>query len=253
MSELLEALGVEGGIVCAVGAGGKKTTLYRLAAEWSGPFALTATVMTTPPPDSLVDARIVASARSLPEAVHAARTQRRLAYAAESDKPGRVAGVAADTIASIHRLTGRTLTLVKADGARMRGIKAPRPGEPVIPDGTDLVVHVTSAAVLGRPLDESIAHRPERLSAVMDLEPGAPIEPRHLARLLCAAEGALQNTGSVRVVALINQVEGDAIREQALQAARMALAVGGPERVVLGTMQSASPILDVLRPGGRDR
>ena len=52
--DLLDALGARRGMVCAVGAGGKKSTLYRLAeahrAVGSPSVALTTTVMAAPPP-----------------------------------------------------------------------------------------------------------------------------------------------------------------------------------------------------------
>ena len=53
MTALIDALDARSGIVCAVGAGGKKSVLYQLAREQSGRFALTATVHTTEFPDDL--------------------------------------------------------------------------------------------------------------------------------------------------------------------------------------------------------
>ena len=43
-SDLFEVLGARGGVVCLVGAAGKKTTLYRLASEHPGRVGVTATV-----------------------------------------------------------------------------------------------------------------------------------------------------------------------------------------------------------------
>ena len=53
MTALIDALEAREGIVCAVGAGGKKSVLYQLAREHPGRFALTATVHTTEFPDEL--------------------------------------------------------------------------------------------------------------------------------------------------------------------------------------------------------
>ena len=53
MTKLIDALGAHSGIVCAVGAGGKKSVLYQLAREHPGRYALTATVHTTVFPDDL--------------------------------------------------------------------------------------------------------------------------------------------------------------------------------------------------------
>ena len=43
MTELLEALDIDGGIVAAIGAGGKKSLLYAIAAASRGRVAWTAT------------------------------------------------------------------------------------------------------------------------------------------------------------------------------------------------------------------
>ena len=45
---LARALGVTGGIVCAAGAGGKKSLLYALARAWPGRVGVTATVHMAP-------------------------------------------------------------------------------------------------------------------------------------------------------------------------------------------------------------
>jgi len=250
MSDLLRALDIDGGIVCAVGAGGKKTTLYRIADAWAGTYALTATVFTAAPPRRLWDERILEGDDTLREAVTAACGQRRLAYARSSDKPGRVGGVPPALIEDLHRAAGRELTLVKADGARMRGVKAPRQGEPIVPPGADLVLHLSSAAVLGRPLDERVAHRPELAAEVMGLAVGDPIEPAHLAALLVSPRGARQGSHGIRLVPIINQVDDRDRLSAAREAAREAIARGGVERVVLASMRAETPVVEVVRRDG---
>lgn len=247
MSDLLRALEIDGGIVCAVGAGGKKTTLYRIADAWPGPYALTATVFTAAPPRRLWDERILETDEALRDAVTAASHHRRLAYARSSDKPGRVAGVAPTLIETLHREAHRTLTLVKADGARMRGVKAPREGEPIVPPGADRVLHLSSAAVLGRPLDERVAHRPELAAEVMGLSLGETIEPAHLAALLVSPRGALQGSGNAPVVPIINQVDDPDRHSGAREAAEIAVARGSFDRVVLASMRAGAPVVEVVR------
>ena len=50
MTILLRALGIEQGIIAAIGAGGKKSLLYAIAAEVPGRVAWTSTVHTPTPP-----------------------------------------------------------------------------------------------------------------------------------------------------------------------------------------------------------
>ena len=47
MDDFVDLLDARSGIVCAVGAGGKKTTLYALARRHPGRIALTTTVQNT--------------------------------------------------------------------------------------------------------------------------------------------------------------------------------------------------------------
>ncbi len=245
---LHEALALDSGIVCAVGAGGKKTALYRLASESRRRYALTATVFSSPPGRRFWDRRILADDEALIDGVLAAGEARRVAYARPSDKPGRIAGVDPAVISHLHRAAAFELTLVKADGARMRGLKAPRPDEPVLPGDADVVLHLSSAAVLGQPLDDDHAHRLDELTAVTGLARGERIGAEHLARLLASAEGAQRNIGAARLVAIINQVDDDDRLHLARQAAERALGNSSRlDRVVLACLRAQQPVLEVLQ------
>lgn len=240
MSELSAALGVEGGIVCAVGAGGKKSLLYALAAEAGPRTALTATVMTTRFPPRLRAQICVDEPEALATQVPARAGVQLLAYARPSAKPGRLAGLEPSQVAALHAAGGFALTLVKADGARMRGIKAPQADEPQLPPGTVLLLPVLSIGVLGQPLDEATAHRPERLAAVCGARLGEALAVAHLARLLASEQGALQHADDARVVPVINQVDDPARRAQAIEVARLALSLSSRfDRVALTCLRRA--------------
>jgi probable selenium-dependent hydroxylase accessory protein YqeC len=247
--DLLELFGADRGIVCAIGAGGKKSTLYRIAEAHDGPWALTATVFTTTFPEMLNLTAVVQDADSLAGAVLAAAAKhRRLGYARPSDKPGRYAGVDPDLIREIHHQAGLALTLVKADGARMRWLKAPKEGEPVLPAGCTTVIPVLSARALGEPLSPRTAHRPERVAAVAGVHEGDIVTPAHLARLLIADAGLLQGVGDQQVVPVINMVDDDAREALARQAAIAALEQSDRfDRVVLACMRRAgNPVVAVV-------
>lgn len=250
---LLDALAARSGIVCAVGAGGKKSTLYRLLEAHPGRVGITASVMTAPPSARRVEQRLLAED---PEALRlsvpqAARRHRRVAFAQASDKSGRVAGIDADLIAELHASAGFDLTLVKADGARMRGIKAPRADEPVIVPGTATLIHVVSAAVIGEPLDERIAHRLPELCALLDAHPGERLTPEHIGRLISDPQGGAKGAQGLRRIALINQVDTAARADLARAAAACALdGASPPLRVVLGSMLAENPLLDIVEQPG---
>ena len=249
MSErLLELLGAGRGIVCAVGAGGKKTTLYALAGAHPGRVGYTATVFTARFPRRLAARELITERADLPAALTELGGERRVAWARPSEKSGRVAGIDPALVAACHA-TGFDVTLVKADGARMRSIKAPREDEPILPPEADTVLCLVSASAIGQPLDERVAHRPERVAAVTGLEPGAAITAEAVGRLLAAGDGALQGIPrGARAIAVINAVDDDERREQADAAARAALArTDRLERVVLTSHRGdGDPIVAVV-------
>lgn len=249
MESLLDLLEARSGIVCAVGAGGKKTVLQCLAKAHPGRVALTATVVTTHFPEELGFDVAVAADEDLPARVAALDPARGAAYACPSDKPGRHAGVSPAVIERIHREGRFAATYVKADGARMRWIKAPADDEPLLPPGCSRVIAVVSARCLGEPLGPRVAHRVEQLQQVTGLALDETIGPLHLARLIASPAGLRKTTGVAPVVALINMVDDPAREALAREAAEQALQLEPAiDRVVLASLQRADrPVVAVVR------
>lgn len=248
-ASILDLLEARRGIVCAVGAGGKKTTLYRLATAHSGKVGITTTVFMAPFPHELQAARVIAPEAELATAVVAsARENRQVLFACPSEKKNRLGGLSPELVQPLHERAGFDLTLVKADGARMRQIKAPAPEEPNIPAGVDTVLFLVSAGAIGQPLDEAIAHRVERVEAATGARRGERIEPRHVARLLTSAAGARQNVGGAHLIPVINQVDTPERRHQAWAVAEQALSEDELLTcIVLTSMCKTNPIVDVVR------
>jgi probable selenium-dependent hydroxylase accessory protein YqeC len=245
-ASLLRALGAERGVVCAIGAGGKKTTLYRLLQAHAGRVGLTATAFTADFPAELGAQTIIAPAQELLTQVPAAAGPR-VAYAQPSDKPSRVAGLDAGTITRIHADGCFELTLVKADGARMRRIKCPQAHEPSIPACTDTVLLVLSALAIGKPLTDKVAHRPERVAAVTGLALGEPIRPADLAAIFSRQHGLLQGTEGYRVIPVLNMVDDAALEAAAREVAHQTLtACARFDRVVLTSNRRADYLVDVI-------
>jgi probable selenium-dependent hydroxylase accessory protein YqeC len=250
VSELIDLLAARSGTVCAVGAGGKKTTLYHLALAHPGRAGLTCTVPNTHFPSRLGAYVVVAEAAELAAAVaRAAAAHRLVAFAHPSEKSGRHAGVAPDLIAEIQGTAGFDVLLVKSDGARMRWIKAPEDGEPLIPETATTVVPVVSAKAFGERLTETVAHRLSRVETVTGAEYGEVITPTHVARLLAHDEGALKNSRSATVVPVINMVDNAELEAAAREAARTALELTDRfDRVVLTSHLQPARLVGVVTP-----
>ena len=245
---LLDALEARSGLVCLVGAGGKKTALYRLANAHPGRVGITATVHIPFFPRTLSARQVIASHGELRPAVLAALTEApKVAFACPSGKHGRFAGLAPSSIAQIHAEAAFDVTLIKADGARSRWVKAPGEAEPRIPDATDVVIPVVSALAIGERLSERIAHRVECIEAVCGVRSGEVLTPLHVARLLADEEGGRRACGSSRVIPLINMVDDEGREALAREAATYALDLCDRfDRVVLTSLRRDVPLVDVI-------
>jgi probable selenium-dependent hydroxylase accessory protein YqeC len=248
VSELLDLLAARSGTVCAVGAGGKKTTLYHLAVSHSGRTGLTCTVPNTLFPGTLGARLVIAEAGRLRAAViEAAAAHRLVAFAHPSEKKARYAGVDPELIAEIQDAACFDVLLVKCDGARMRWIKAPEEGEPLIPKEATTVIPLVSAKVFGEPLNETVAHRLSRVETITGAGYGEAVTPAHVARLLAHEEGALKNARNATVVPVINMVDNAETEAEAREAAQAALQMTDRfDRVILTSHLQPARLVGVV-------
>lgn len=245
--ELLSVFHAHKGIVCCVGAGGKKTTMYRLAAEHGGRVGITTTAHIEYFPRTLPATRYIAPEDELLRNIKADQSSRIIAFAQPSERRGRRAGIAPESVQQFRQAGRFNLLLIKADGARGRLLKAPADHEPPIPVCADTVIAVISARAIGKRLTAKVVHRIERITAVAGLEENGRILPVHIARILASEHGALKNTGTARVIPLINMVDDGEREILARTAAQEALSMTGRfDYVVLAAMRNASPIVDVI-------
>jgi probable selenium-dependent hydroxylase accessory protein YqeC len=206
-----------GGVIALVGAGGKTSALFGLAAELAGSspagVLMTTTTHLHDPRlepgrgyDQLVLAPALAEAAG-PWGAPAPGPGRRVVLAAWAE-PGldKLRGIHPDRVAELKRLW--TFVLVEADGSKRRPVKAPAGHEPVVPDSADLVLGLVGLACLGRPMDEAAVHRPERFGPVTGCDPGAPIGLEHLAALCRSPLGLFKGAPrGARRVLLLNQAD----------------------------------------------
>jgi probable selenium-dependent hydroxylase accessory protein YqeC len=141
----------------------------------------------------------------------------------------------------IDAATGWDLILVEADGARHLPLKAPADHEPVLPASSQVVIAVIGLDCLGKPLDDSIAFRPDLVASATGLAPGGILEPRHLAALASAKAGCFKGapTGAARVLVLNKLDTVDPAVAKALATA--VLASGAADLVALTTLGEEDP------------
>ncbi|AHF99920.1 dehydrogenase [Halostagnicola larsenii XH-48] len=256
---ILEALRAESGTVCAVGAGGKKTTLYALAARAADGVA-PETVVTASVRIPFFDSQVASVAvTEEPVSVLEQRIERETNSSATDGGwplglvPGRAdeeryGGYDCETIDDIEDSGLADLVLVKADGARMRDFKAPADHEPQIPQRTDTVIPIASAHVVGEPLSTDLVHRPELVAEITGLEPGDEIRPTDVAAVLASERGGMKDVPEgATAVPLLNKIDDQSRRAVGTEIATELLErTSAVDRVVLARMIDDDPLVDVL-------
>jgi len=245
--DLATALSV-GDCTCVVGAGGKKTTLYALAACLDR-AVLTATVR-IPIFDEHVSRVVVTDDPG--EALERV-DERPIGVVPERERDDRYRGYDPETVSALVNSTDDPV-LVKADGARTRWLKAPDEREPQLPESADTVCPIASARVVGEPLSDEHVHRPERMSELTDREIGDEIRLTDVARVLASPRGGFKGIPpEATVVPIVNMVDNTDLETVGQEIARETLDRAGPDtegptvsRVVLARMTAPDPVVAVI-------
>jgi probable selenium-dependent hydroxylase accessory protein YqeC len=259
---LIKALSIEpGDCVAAVGAGGKTTLCWRLVQEIAalGQRAIftTTTKIWQPAPGAFDVMRISPHPLPLPTREGSWRTA---CLAASVDGAVNFTPINGAYMPTVHtKLNGYTSDeicdlklsilnsqfsiLVEADGARGLRIKAPGDGEPVIPACADVVCVLANLDAIGRPLDDRIAHRVDRVAWLTQTMPGTIITASLIANLLSHPEGGSKGIPpSARKVAVLTQQDDTAPHPDA---ARMMdeLVQRGFDQAAFIALRTAQPVL----------
>ena len=248
--ELVDLLAERRGLVCAVGAGGKKSVLRAIAAAHPGRVALTGTVPFVPHPEAPDARRCSAELDALAAELAACTGPGTVIYGRPEQKKGRWGGVPPEVITDWHERFGFDATLVKADGARMRWVKAPAADEPVLTPACATLIPVQSPRALGEPLSERTAHRAPLVAELTGCGSGEAFQPEHAARLLASEHGLLKSAGRARVCPVINMVDDEERRALALATARRALQLTDRfDQVLLLCLKKDPKVVAVVRRG----
>jgi probable selenium-dependent hydroxylase accessory protein YqeC len=240
--DLVDALAARG-LVCTVGAGGKKTTCYTLASRLDR-AVVTATVR-IPIFDDRV-ARVVMTEDPTTAVRNAADEDFPLGLVPRRHDDVRYEGYPTDRVATLEAGAELDAVLVKADGARNRLFKAPGDNEPQLPANTDTVLPIASARVVGEPLSEAAVHRPERVAALAGLDPGAEIRPEHVAQVLASETGGRKAVpDGATVVPVVNMCDDDRLTAVGRAVADQLLDGTDVPRVVL-TRMDIGQVVDVI-------
>jgi probable selenium-dependent hydroxylase accessory protein YqeC len=224
MGSSLQCLGIRrGDVVGVVGAGGKTTLVYRMAAE-ARQAGLRVLVTTTTHMGTLPEATtgplLVEEEGGETTAVRSALAREgRATLLGRRLRADKLEGVAPERVDELS--AEADLVLVEADGARGRSLKVPAAHEPVLPRLTTLVVVVAALDVLGEPLTEDRIHRLELVSAASGTTVGEAVDEDTVVACLRFARGYVSRMPHrARSVVFLNKVENAERRAAALRIAR---------------------------------
>ena len=238
-------------VISLVGAGGKTTLLYALGREIAergrGVILTTTTKIYEPAPSPEVRQFLSRELGALTE--WTARHLRRhpcLLLAERRLPDGKLAGLPPAWVDALFALEGVTSIVNEADGAAGRPLKAPRNGEPVLPDSTTLLVPVMGIDGLGRPLEEETVFRSAIASRLLGLPLGSTVTEEAAARLM--VESIKHAPAGARIVPLINKVDLPDGREKVEKLARVILSRNRPgiRSVVLGQLQHLPAVTAIV-------
>jgi molybdenum cofactor cytidylyltransferase len=162
-------------VVTFTGAGGKTSSMLRLAAELVS--AGRRVVVTTTAKVGSDQIPVPVAGRAMPHLIaaragdiavavsEALRRSQVVAVTGEATEDGsKWNGVDPDAVRAVAAARGVDVVLVEGDGSRGLPLKAPADYEPVVPDCTTLHVPVAGALALGQPVDADHVHRPELIA-----------------------------------------------------------------------------------------
>jgi probable selenium-dependent hydroxylase accessory protein YqeC len=159
---------------------------------------------------------------------------------------GKLQGIIPEWVDELFSLADVSFLIVEADGAAGRSLKAPREGEPVLPQITTLLIPVVGIDVLGCPLDEQHVFRSEIAARILNVPFGSTVTEGMIARLL--AEIIKSRPQEARVVPFINKVDGPGSLAQARKLAQYLGRTAGlkTEKVILGQAQHLPVVKEVI-------
>jgi len=209
---LINPLGLkEKELISLVGAGGKTTLMYALAAELLSHKSKIITTTTTKifPPEPGQSPSLILGGMEIFSKIKKALAQHgHITWAAGRAVGNKLDGV---SLADLSQLWSSGLTdylIVEADGSAQKPIKAPNADEPVVPEETTLFISVVGLSALNKPLNKDIAFRPEIISRLTGIPMNSPITLEGIARLMVHPEGGLKGwLPGMRAVIILNQAD----------------------------------------------
>jgi len=196
--------------VAIVGAGGKTSLMYSLAAALKAEHKYVVSTTSTkifPPRSNDSPALILLEADPNVLTLPGLLSKHGHVTVAQAILPdGKLQGIACSRVEDL--LEHAHAVVMEADGAAGRSIKAPETWEPRIPERADLVIPVVGLDCIGKPATEEWVFRLERFLAITGMKKGESIVPEAVANVLIHCEGSLKGVPpEAMVIPFLNKLD----------------------------------------------
>jgi len=183
-------------LISLVGAGGKTSTMFRLAQEFKTlgkKVLVTTTTNIAFSETSQADRRILDGLKDLSSL---SRIEPGTIVCLGSSMVGdqeKLKGIERELVDKIYQEHLFDYIVVEADGSKRRPIKAPAHYEPVIPRKTTRLIGVIGLDALGRAITEDTVHRPGLFCSLTGKKMGDTIDRKCLTDLILSEDGLFKD------------------------------------------------------------
>ena len=193
-------------VISLVGAGGKTTLLYALAAYYGaqGKKVIVTTTTHIRRPQELPVAGDEAELREL-------LREHGVAAAGRDAPEEKLTASEKMTVSRYQSLAD--VVLVEADGAKRLPCKVPKEWEPVLPEESEIVIGVMGLHALGRPLEE-VCFRKEKAEELLHVDGKHLMTERDLVQILLSEQGTRKDVGKRRYYIALSQCDTAGYRQQ---------------------------------------
>ncbi|KPU27593.1 hypothetical protein TR13x_03395 [Caloranaerobacter sp. TR13] len=197
--KLFKALDIDSQIkelICFVGAGGKTTTMFKLARELKGlgcKVLVTTTTAIFKPIKEEYDNLIITNSLNLKDFDNINKGTVTV-LGREISKENKLLGLDKIFIEKLYNSKLFDHILVEADGSKRKPIKAPASYEPVLPCNATKVVGLIGLDCIGRKIYDDSVHRPEIFCQITGSNIGEIIDEEKIFKIVVSDNGIFKNT-----------------------------------------------------------
>ena len=196
--------------VAVVGAGGKTSTIWRLAESLKENVVVTTTTHLGLDQIEKAEQKYFVTSIADLEQIDWGNLPQLVSITGPAIDGHRLDGLSPKNIQFLYErsIEHHFSILIEADGSRMLPLKAPGEVEPVIPEWVDAVIVLAGLSALGKPLSSDTVFRPEVFCILGKLKEGEIITVEGLERVLCHPNGGLKGIPEkAKRILVLNQAE----------------------------------------------